>query len=48
MISELRDKFEMYDHTRRALLDDLALLNDDQIRRKPKLLSWQDRTVRED
>ena len=40
MISELRDKFEMYDHTRRALLDELALLNDDQIRRKPGPSEW--------
>ena len=40
MISELRDKFEMYDRTRRALLDDLALLNDDQIRRKPGPSEW--------
>ena len=35
MISDLRDKFEMYDRTRRALLDDLVRLNDDQLRRKP-------------
>ena len=40
MISELRDKFEMYDSTRRALLDDLERLNDDQLRRKPGLNEW--------
>jgi uncharacterized damage-inducible protein DinB len=40
MISELRDKFERYDLIRRALLDDLAVLNDDQIRRKPGPKEW--------
>jgi hypothetical protein len=40
MISEFRNKFEMYDLTRRALLDDLAGLNDDQLRRKPGLRQW--------
>ena len=39
-ISELRDKFEMYDRTRRALLDDLAGLNDDQLRKKPGPGDW--------
>jgi hypothetical protein len=40
MISELRDKFEMYGRARRVLLDDLAVLNDDQIRRKPGPSEW--------
>ena len=40
MISELRDKFEMYDRSRRALLDDLAVLNDDQLRKKPSPSEW--------
>ena len=40
MISELRDKFEMYDRTRRALLDDLVGLNNDQLRRKPGPNDW--------
>ncbi len=40
MISELRDKFERYDRTRLALLDDLAVLNDNQIRRKPSPSEW--------
>jgi hypothetical protein len=39
-ISELQDKFEMYDRTRRALLDDLVNLNDDQLRRKPGPRDW--------
>ena len=39
-ISELRDKFEMYDRTRLALLDNLAGLNDDQLRRKPGPGDW--------
>jgi hypothetical protein len=30
----------MYDRTRRALLDDLANLNDDQLRRKPGPRDW--------
>lgn len=40
MISELRDKFERYDRTRLALLDDLANLNDDQLKRKPGPREW--------
>ena len=40
MISELQEKFEMYDRTRRALLDDLAVLHDNQIRRKPSPSEW--------
>lgn len=40
MISELRDKFEMYDRSRRALLDDLANLDDHQLRRKPGPMEW--------
>jgi hypothetical protein len=40
MISDLRDKFEMYDRTRRALLDELAGLNEDQLRRKPGPGEW--------
>jgi hypothetical protein len=40
MISELRDKFEMYDRSRRALLDDLANLDDHQLRRKPGHRDW--------
>jgi uncharacterized damage-inducible protein DinB len=40
MISEIRDKFEMYDRTRRALLDELAVMNDDQLRRKPGPSEW--------
>ena len=40
MISELRDKFEMYDRTRRALLEDLANLNDDQLKTKPGPREW--------
>jgi len=40
MISELREEFEMYDRTRRALLDDLAVLNDDQLRKKPSPSEW--------
>ena len=40
MIAELRNEFEMYDRTRRALLDDLAILNDEQIRRKPGPKEW--------
>lgn len=40
MISDLRDKFEMYDRTRRALLDDLVRLNDGQLRRKPGPGEW--------
>ena len=39
-ISELRDKFEMYDRTLLALLDNLAGLNDDQLRRKPGPGDW--------
>ncbi|MDH3556777.1 MAG: DinB family protein [Deltaproteobacteria bacterium] len=39
-ISELRDKFEMYDRTRRAFLDDLAGLNDGQLRVKPSPSEW--------
>jgi uncharacterized damage-inducible protein DinB len=40
MISELRDKFERYDRTRRALLEDLANLNEDQLKKKPRLSEW--------
>ncbi|UCF01902.1 MAG: DinB family protein [Deltaproteobacteria bacterium] len=40
MISELREKFEMYDRTRTALLDDLAVLKDDQLRSKPGPSQW--------
>ena len=40
MISDLREKFERYDRTRRALLDDLAVLNDNQLRRKPSPSEW--------
>ena len=40
MTSELREKFEMYDRTRRALLEDLANLNDDQLKRKPSPSEW--------
>ena len=40
MISDLRDKFERYDRTRLALLEDLASLNDDQLRRKPGPSEW--------
>ena len=40
MISELQDKFEKYDSTRRALLKDLANLNDDQLKRKPRPSEW--------
>ena len=40
MISDLRDKFEMYDHTRRSLLDELAVLNDDQLGKKPGPSEW--------
>ena len=40
MISELREKFERYDRKRRMLLDDLAGLNDDQLRRKPGPNEW--------
>jgi uncharacterized damage-inducible protein DinB len=40
MISELREKFERYDRTRRALLGDLANLNDDQLKRKPSPSEW--------
>jgi hypothetical protein len=40
MLSELRDKFEMYDRTRRALLEGLENLNDDQLKRKPSPSEW--------
>lgn len=40
MTSELRDKFEMYDRTRRAFLEELANLNEDQLRRKPGPSDW--------
>ena len=40
MLAELRDNFERYDRTRRALLDDLAVLNDEEIRRKPGPKEW--------
>lgn len=40
MISELRDKFERYDRTRLALLDDLVNFNDDQLKRKPGPREW--------
>ena len=40
MISELRDKFARYDRTRRALLEDLANLNEDQLKKKPGPSEW--------
>ena len=40
VILELRDKYEKYDRARRALLDALASLNDDQLRRKPGPNEW--------
>ena len=40
MISELRDKFERYDRSRRALLNDLANLNDEQPKGKPGPSEW--------
>ena len=40
MISELLEKFERYDRTRRTLLDELAELNDDQLRKKPGPNEW--------
>ena len=40
MISELRDKFERYDRTRGALLEDLANLNEDQLKKKPRPSEW--------
>jgi hypothetical protein len=40
MISELRDKLEIYDQHRLALLDDLERLSDEQLRRKPGPDNW--------
>jgi len=40
IISELRQKLEIYAQNRLALLDDLANLNDDQLRRKPGPGEW--------
>ena len=40
LISDLRDQLEVYDQNRKALLDDLERLNDDQLRRKPGPNQW--------
>lgn len=40
IILELQDKFELYDRTRRQLLEDLSGLNDDQLRKEPGLGEW--------
>jgi len=40
IISGLRQKLEIYAQNRLALLDDLANLNDDQLRRKPGPGEW--------
>jgi hypothetical protein len=39
-ISDLRDQLEIYDRKRRAVLDDLAGLSDDQLKRKPGPKDW--------
>ena len=40
MISELREKLQIYDRNRLALLADLERFNDDQLRRKPGPRDW--------
>jgi hypothetical protein len=40
VISGLRDKFKRYDRTRGALLEDLANLNEDQLKKKHRPGEW--------